>query len=344
MKNSYMIQNKKPSYYRSKIKRARKVNLGEVKSYRNAQSNDPAARYSKPLQADISRSMDALGRAESPGTKALRMKKKILTQKVSKSKAPEIKISENSQPAREMSVPPLLHTPANKPLSEMSAIEYYWFHKNQHDAQNSGMSSTKSIGMGLSEKPASQRSKREKNVETPEKIRRMHEQKQREIEEKKQAEIERKLDIDRKVKDHLVIAMEDPVEVSRRLRKKSKRSVRRNEDYDPTQETLKKKNIVKKEKKIKKDGIYYIKDAESKKISMPKLANLNPKIFEMFAKERVEARNEAEHHTEPNQEKKRKKRHINIAGTNPLASTDYKKSKKKSKSVARNEKPSQKSD
>jgi len=62
------------------------------------------------------------------------------------------------------------------------------------------------------------------------------------------------------------------------------------------------------------------------------IANLNPKIFEMFNRDREERRIEAENRGESNKDKKsikNAKRHINIASSNPLQDTDFKKNKKK---------------
>uniref|UniRef100_A0A7S3NV75 Uncharacterized protein n=1 Tax=Euplotes crassus TaxID=5936 RepID=A0A7S3NV75_EUPCR len=145
----------------------------------------------------------------------------------------------------------------------------------------------------------------------------------RAIEEKKLAEIERQQDIIKKVKDKVIIGMEDPIQVSRRLRKKMKRASRReNRYFAPSNKTLQDELTRKKEGQIQKDGIYYIKNTQSKKISMPKLANLNPKIFELFTKKKIEERMEHRKGSEPEGETKeepKQERHINIASTNPLS-------------------------
>ena len=65
----------------------------------------------------------------------------------------EIAVTENSSPPRDKSLPPMARTPADKPLNEMTAIEYYWYHKNQADNQDGKNSSRKSISYGLSSHP-----------------------------------------------------------------------------------------------------------------------------------------------------------------------------------------------
>ena len=70
----------------------------------------------------------------------------------------EIVITENTSPVKEQSLPPVSRTPMDKPLAEMSAIEYYWHHKKQNEDSHHELSSNKSINLGLSEKPQSSRS------------------------------------------------------------------------------------------------------------------------------------------------------------------------------------------
>jgi len=57
---------------------------------------------------------------------------------------------------------------------------------------------------------------------------------------------------------------------------------------------------------------------------MPKLANINPKILEMISQHSKEK-------TDRPKEEQTMERQINIAGTNPLQETDFKKKKKKGK-------------
>lgn len=125
---------------------------------------------------------------------------------------------------------------------------------------------------------------------------------------------ERKVMIRDMVTNKLVIKMEEPVEVARRLRK-SKRSpklpsIERNEHNQS-------KMDKKKDDDIARDGIYIIKDKDTKKVSMPNY----DRVYEIMKQNRIEKPDKTEA-TKP------VKRHINIASTNPLASTEFKKKRK----------------
>lgn len=115
------------------------------------------------------------------------------------------------------------------------------------------------------------------------------------------------------VTNKLVIKMEEPVEVARRLRKKRSPklpSIERNEIGQS-------KNDKKKDDDIERDGIYIIKDKDTKKVFMPDY----DKVYEIMKQNRIEK-------TAKSEDTKPVKRHINIASTNPLASTEFKKKRK----------------
>ena len=56
---------------------------------------------------------------------------------------------------------PMSVTHADKPLNEMSAIEYYWYHKNHHvdNSADNKSNSSKSISYGLNPNPPKKHSK-----------------------------------------------------------------------------------------------------------------------------------------------------------------------------------------
>jgi hypothetical protein len=115
----------------------------------------------------------------------------------------------------------------------------------------------------------------------------------------------------------LIIPMEDPVEVSRKFKKKRKVKL-----PSLDRDSAKREAMVKKEEdEIRKRGIYFIKDADAKKVSMPRFADF--RIRKEEPQEKIDETNEESPSVN--------KRHINIASTNPLADTSFNKTKKKKK-------------
>ena len=79
MKNTYVIQKaRKPSYYKTKLNRGRKIDLEHYRTQRHANSTEVIGKNKRNISPDAKRSIES-SRAESPGTKAMRMKKKILS-------------------------------------------------------------------------------------------------------------------------------------------------------------------------------------------------------------------------------------------------------------------------
>jgi hypothetical protein len=124
---------------------------------------------------------------------------------------------------------------------------------------------------------------------------------------------ERKSMIRDMVNKKLVISMEKPIDVSRRMR--TKRSTK----FSPINSTGNTPSKLEKQREdaIKRDGIYIITDKESKKVKMPKYE----KMFEIMTKNRIEKPERADNHS--------KKRHINVAGSHPLATMEHQKKRKR---------------
>ena len=78
MKNTYVIQPKnKPQYYKTKIKRGRKVDLGNFKTQRHANSTEVVGRNTDKFSKKILKSYDSSDRGDTPNSKAVRMKNKV---------------------------------------------------------------------------------------------------------------------------------------------------------------------------------------------------------------------------------------------------------------------------
>ena len=69
----------KPVYYKTKLKRIRKYDLDQFQTQRHANSTEMIGKNIGRMSPQVTRSVDSSSRVESPGTKATRMKKKILS-------------------------------------------------------------------------------------------------------------------------------------------------------------------------------------------------------------------------------------------------------------------------
>jgi hypothetical protein len=142
-------------------------------------------------------------------------------------------------------------------------------------------------------------------------------------EEAKLREEERKKIIKEMVKQQYVIPIDDPVDVAKRMRRKKHKLPSLNRDKPKESKKNKREDD-----QIRKDGIYYIRDGEAKRVYMPK--------FQDFRLSR-EPREPRVKEKEPSP--KGAKRHINVASTNPLAGGSPKKRKiKKKQSTVRSPK------
>ena len=131
------------------------------------------------------------------------------------------------------------------------------------------------------------------------------------------------------IKNRYVIPMENPVEVSRKFKKKRNSklpSLNRGEKFEKQEARTKRE-----EDNIRKKGIFYIKDSGAKKVWMPKFSDFRFRT-PIPPKEVIEESTEG------------KMRPINIASTNPLDSFDPKKKVKKGKVKASLKSPSKRID